>query len=86
MTQRKKHRDPYAIAQAKARKAANLSKQEILKKERAASLGDPVRGTETEFLRSFDNALTLDPTPTSNATTLRAKGSPEAHTQHATNT
>ncbi|GAB7331462.1 hypothetical protein MBLNU13_g02871t1 [Cladosporium sp. NU13] len=78
VTQRKKHRDPYAIAQAKARKAANLSKQEILKKERAANLGDPVRGTETEFLRSFDTALTLDPTPTSNATTLRAKKSPDA--------
>ncbi|MCP6053693.1 hypothetical protein NL338_26270, partial [Klebsiella pneumoniae] len=68
----------YAIAQAKARKAANLSKQEILKKERAESLGDPVRGTETEFLRSFDTALTLDPTPSSNATTIRAKKSPDA--------
>jgi ribosomal protein S15 len=78
VTQRKKHRDPYAIAQAKARKAANLSKQEILKKERAATLGDPVRGTETDFLRSFDTALTLDPTPASNATTLRAKNSPDA--------
>jgi ribosomal protein S15P/S13E len=78
VTQKKKHRDPYAIAQAKARKAANLSKQEILKKERAATLGDPVRGTETDFLRSFDTALTLNPTPTSNATTLRAKNSPDA--------
>ena len=78
MTQRKKHRDPYAIAQAKARKAANLSKQEILKKERASTLGDPVRGTETDFVRSFDTALASDPTPTSNATTLRTKTSPGA--------
>lgn len=78
MTQRKKHRDPYAIAQAKARKSANLSKQEILKKERASTLGDPVRGTETDFVRSFDTALASDPTPTSNATTLRTKKSPGA--------
>jgi ribosomal protein S15 len=78
VTQRRKHRDPYAIAQAKARKAANLSKQEILKKERASSLGDPVRGTETDFLRSFDTALAADPTPTSNATTLRTETSPGA--------
>ena len=57
MTQKKKHRDPYAIAQAKARKAANLSRQEVLKKEREGIPGDPVRGIETDFVRSFDTAL-----------------------------
>lgn len=78
MTQRRKNRDPYAVAQAKARKAANLSKQEILKKERAATLGDPVRGVETDFLRSFDTALAPEPGPSSNATTLRSETSPDA--------
>lgn len=54
--QRRRHRDPYALAQARARKAANLSRQEILKQERAAALGDPVRGVTTPFVESFDNA------------------------------
>lgn len=54
VTQRKRHQDPYALAQARARKAANLSRQEVLKKERAAALGDPVKGVPTAYLRSFD--------------------------------
>lgn len=78
MTQRRRHRDPYAIAQAKARKAANLSKQEVLKKERAATLGDPIRGVETPFVRSFDTALPPEPSPPSTETTLRADGSPNS--------
>lgn len=57
MTQKRKHRDPYAIAQAKARKAANLSRQEVLRKERTAALGDPVKGVETPYLRSLDTAI-----------------------------
>ncbi|KAL9097879.1 MAG: hypothetical protein Q9165_000205 [Trypethelium subeluteriae] len=57
VAQRRKHRDPYAIAQAKARKAANLSRQEVLKKERAAALGNPVRGITTPFVQSFDTGL-----------------------------
>ncbi|KAM0718730.1 hypothetical protein Q7P37_005801 [Cladosporium fusiforme] len=76
VTQRKKHRDPYALAQAKARKAANLSKQDILKKQRAATLGDPVRGAETPFLRSFDTALPSEPSPHSVETALRVDESP----------
>ncbi|OQO09981.1 hypothetical protein B0A48_04336 [Cryoendolithus antarcticus] len=64
--QRRKHRDPYAIAQAKAKKAANLSRQAVLKQERAGSLGDPIRGVETPFLRSFDTAaLPADPAASS---------------------
>lgn len=51
----RKYRDPYIIAQARARKAANLSKQEALRVSRTRALGDPVRGVETDFLRSFDN-------------------------------
>ena len=76
MTQRRKHRDPYAIAQAKARKAANLSKRAVLTQERAATLGDPVRGIETPFVRSFDTALPSEPAPPSTATKLRVDKSP----------
>jgi ribosomal protein S15 len=76
VTQRRKHRDPYAIAQAKARKAANLSKRAVLTQERAATLGDPVRGIETPFVRSFDTALPSEPAPPSTATKLRVDKSP----------
>jgi ribosomal protein S15 len=78
VTQRRKHRDPYAIAQAKARKAANLSKRAVLTQERAATLGDPVRGIETPFVRSFDTALPSEPAPPSTATRLRVDESPDS--------
>ncbi|KIW08639.1 ribosomal protein S15 [Verruconis gallopava] len=55
-----RYRDPYVAAQARARKAANISKQEALKLNRARALGDPVRGLETEFVRSFDTASEHD--------------------------
>ena len=54
--QRRRHRDPYAVAQARARKAANISRQEVLQQERANALGDPVRGITTTFIQSFDTA------------------------------
>lgn len=54
--QRRRHRDPYALAQARARKAANISRQAVLSQERTAALGDPVRGIATPFVRSFDTA------------------------------
>ena len=52
--QRRRHRDPYAIAQARARKAANISRQQTLQQERVEALGDPVRGITTPFVQSFD--------------------------------
>ncbi|OCK80072.1 hypothetical protein K432DRAFT_353667 [Lepidopterella palustris CBS 459.81] len=52
--QKRKHQDPYTIAQAKARKAANLSRQEVLRAERTEALGDPVKGLTTPFVESFD--------------------------------
>ena len=65
--QKRRHRDPYAIAQARARKAANVSRQEVLRQERAAALGDPVRGTSFNPLillcRPLPSPLRL-PTPT----------------------
>src|ERR1700761_4757338 len=74
--QRRRYRDPYAIAQAKARKAANLSRQEVLKKERAAALGDPVRGVTTPYLESFDTTVAPEPTEEATSTKTRISRSP----------
>jgi ribosomal protein S15 len=46
------------LAQARARKAASLSRKEVLTQQRAAALGDPVRGITTPFVQSFDTADT----------------------------
>lgn len=51
---KKRRRDAYAMAQTKARKAANQSRQQVLLQTRAVDLGDPIRGIETDFVRSFD--------------------------------
>ncbi|SMR41784.1 unnamed protein product [Zymoseptoria tritici ST99CH_1A5] len=53
---KRKHRDPYAQLQANAKKAANLSRQKVIRVERASNLGDPVRGITTPFIESFDTA------------------------------
>ncbi|KAK4541984.1 hypothetical protein LTR36_007184 [Oleoguttula mirabilis] len=76
VTQKRRHRDPYALAQAKARKAANLSRQEVLKKERAGALGDPVRGITTPFVQSFDTALAPEPAAQTQSTQTRVQESP----------
>ncbi|PGH12008.1 ribosomal protein S15 [Helicocarpus griseus UAMH5409] len=52
-TKKRKSQNPYAIAQARQRKAANLSRQAVLKKERAAAYGDPVLGNPTLFTQSL---------------------------------
>jgi len=58
MAERRKLHDPYARAQTRARKAAALSRQEVLQTERKKAIGDPVRGITTPFLESFDTAFT----------------------------
>ncbi|KAH0346338.1 hypothetical protein KCU83_g7294, partial [Aureobasidium melanogenum] len=63
--QKRRHRDPYALAQARARKAANVSRQQLLEQERSAALGDPVRGITTPFVQSFETAIPSSPTPSS---------------------
>ncbi|KAG9814287.1 hypothetical protein KCU68_g19644, partial [Aureobasidium melanogenum] len=63
--QKRRHRDPYALAQARARKAANISRQQLLEQERSAALGDPVRGITTPFVQSFETAIPSTPTPSS---------------------
>lgn len=55
-SKRRRGHDPYALAQARARKAANISRQESLQKERAAAIGNPVHGVTTPYLESFDTA------------------------------
>ncbi|KAH0364959.1 hypothetical protein KCU65_g6449, partial [Aureobasidium melanogenum] len=68
--QKRRHRDPYALAQARARKAANISRQQVLEQERSAALGDPVRGITTPFVQSFETAIPS--TPTSSASDTHA--------------
>jgi ribosomal protein S15 len=46
---RRKH-DPFLMAQARQRKAANVSRQKILAEERESSLGDPVKSKPTPFI------------------------------------
>ncbi|KIV94824.1 ribosomal protein S15 [Exophiala mesophila] len=49
----KPHIDPYRMAQARQRKQANLARQKVLKAERAAALGDPVRSRPSPFVQSL---------------------------------
>jgi len=53
--ERRKHFDPYMLAQAKQRKMANEARKKVLGLERREAIGDPVRGIPTPFLESFDN-------------------------------
>lgn len=48
------YRDAYAYQHAQRRKDANISRQAVLKQERAEALGDPIRGVLTPFVQSFD--------------------------------
>ncbi|KAL9099607.1 MAG: hypothetical protein Q9163_004914 [Psora crenata] len=68
----KKHddRDAYARRQAKARKDANLSRQAVLNEERAAQLGDPIRGVESPFVKSFDYDVNAEGHEDTKATSL----------------
>ncbi|KAJ5925683.1 hypothetical protein N7454_008322 [Penicillium verhagenii] len=48
-----KRTDFFRAAQARQRKAANLSRQELLQEEREASLGDPVESQPTPFIQDI---------------------------------
>lgn len=50
----------------------------MLKKERAGTLGDPIRGVTTSFVRSFDTALPPEPAADTPSTQLRNTTSPSA--------
>lgn len=45
--------DFFKIAQARQRKAANLSRQKVLQEERGASLGNPVENQPTPFIQEI---------------------------------
>jgi ribosomal protein S15 len=62
----RRHKDPYALAQAAQRKAVNLQRRAELQKERDVTVGHPVRGITTPFIESFDN---LSSEPIMNAKT-----------------
>ena len=47
----------YTLRQIKARRDANLSRQAVLKEQRAKDLGDPIRGIPTPFVESFDTEI-----------------------------
>ncbi|KAJ5211287.1 Ribosomal protein S15 [Penicillium cf. griseofulvum] len=49
---RRKH-DPFMMAQARQRKAANVSRQQVLAEERGSSLGDPVKSQPTPFIQEM---------------------------------
>ncbi|GAM89388.1 hypothetical protein ANO11243_074250 [Dothideomycetidae sp. 11243] len=55
---RRRFQDPYAAAQARAKRAANISRQAELLKTRTEALGHPVRGKSSAFVASFDSATT----------------------------
>lgn len=54
------------IAQARQRKAANLSRQKVLQAEREASLGDPVESKPTPFIQEIQSMQGGARVPTSN--------------------
>ena len=68
------NRDAYALRQAKARKDANLSRQAVLKEQRTKELGDPIRGIESPFVKSFDDAIPKEASNDIEATSLSGHG------------
>ena len=52
--QPQKRSDFFMIAQARQRKAANLSRQKVLQAEREAALGDPVQSKPTPFIQEIE--------------------------------
>lgn len=52
--QPQKRSDFFMIAQARQRKAANLSRQKVLQAERETSLGDPVQSKPTTFIQEIE--------------------------------
>ncbi len=59
-TKERRHRDPYALAQARQRKAANVRRQQELAAGRQEALSDPVRGIPTPFVESFNTVTPIE--------------------------
>lgn len=58
-----KRNDFFRIAQARQRKAANVSRQKLLQTEREASLGDPVKSDPTSFIQDIQSTQTVSQIP-----------------------
>ncbi|EXJ86671.1 hypothetical protein A1O3_03624 [Capronia epimyces CBS 606.96] len=56
----RRHIDPYRLAQARQRKAANLARQNVLNEERNLALGNPVRSRPTPFIESLHSSTPLE--------------------------
>lgn len=56
----RKHTDPYREAQAKQRRSANVARQDLLRQQAAASLGDPIRSRPTPFVESLQTTAPID--------------------------
>ncbi|KAL8682065.1 MAG: hypothetical protein Q9186_001854 [Xanthomendoza sp. 1 TL-2023] len=82
------YEDLYARDQARKRKAANVARQAELKEQRAAVLGDPIRGVTTPFIRSLDSELPSEATTTvedlSHTTSSASPNEPPPSPAHAT--
>lgn len=81
---RSQFKDAYAFHQAKQRKDANVSRQLVLRQQRAEANGDPIRGVPTPFVESFDTAI--PPTPPivhPDAVENNAKAQAQAGLQHS---
>lgn len=52
-TRERKRHDPFAMAQTRQRKAANLSRRQSLEAERESSVGDPLETEPTPFIQKL---------------------------------
>lgn len=69
---KQENRDAYTLRQVQARRDANLSRQAVLKEQRAKELGDPIRGIPTPFIESFDTIVPQEVTQDPEAVSLEA--------------
>ncbi|EAW09886.1 mitochondrial 37S ribosomal protein uS15m [Aspergillus clavatus NRRL 1] len=60
-TRERRRHDPFLMAQSRQRKAANLSRQQALAREREGSLGDPVESKPTPFIEELKGTQTTSP-------------------------
>lgn len=84
---KQENRDAYTLRQVQARRDANLSRQAVLKDQRAKELGDPIRGIPTPFVESFDTVVPQEANQDSSAVSLEAlkanPGTPPPSPAHA---
>ncbi|KAI4142147.1 MAG: hypothetical protein L6R39_005072 [Caloplaca ligustica] len=78
---RRAFEDSYAYHHSRQRRAANVARQTELREQRAADLGDPIRGVTTPFIESLGSVLpaqasTSDEELANNTTTLSPERPP----------